>query len=119
MGLTGRTADGSASPSETNNWVDNSLRIGTFGYYGRSPYQLSRTIFLHDGQEIHDAHEAEEMREAGLHVDTLEQLLKGDESFTRVGADFNLFVFLLALHPQPSNPKALADLLGRRWLFRP
>ena len=79
MGVTGTPATGAIEPTQTRNWVDNSLRLGTFGYYGRSPFQLSRT------------------------TETLDQLLAADENFTRLGVDFdarlgNLNLFGALMH---------------------
>ena len=84
MGLTGTTATGAVEPTLTRNWVDNSLRLGTFGYYGRSPFSLSQTLLMHDGE-------------------TLDQMLEADENFTRLGVDFdarlgNLNLFGALMH---------------------
>jgi len=103
MGVTGTTATGAVEPTQTRNWVDNSLRLGTFGYYGRSPFRLSRTLLMHDGETMHDEHDAEEMVEAGLPMETLDQLLEADEHFTRLGVDFdarlgNLNLFGALMH---------------------
>ena len=89
MGVTGTTANGAVEATQTRNWVDNSLRLGTFGYYGRSPFRLNRSVLMHDGEPIHDEHDAHEMVEAGLHLETVDQLFEADETFTRVGVDFD------------------------------
>ena len=44
---------------------------------------------MHDGEPIHDEHDAHEMVEAGLHLETVDQLFEADETFTRVGVDFD------------------------------
>lgn len=92
MGVTGELGDDPAEPVQTQGWRDDSLKIGTFGYYGRTPFALSRLVPMFDehGEEEGEHGEPEEPGEHGEAppiVGVNEEHIDGDENFTRLGFD--------------------------------
>jgi len=107
MGVTGTLGDDPAEPVQTEGWRDDSLTVGTFGYYGRTPYELSRLVPVFDehgerdehGEELEEhSEEPDEHGEGPPVIDVEQELLEGDESFKRLGADFNWLVGDLNLY---------------------
>ncbi len=85
MGVTGTFGDDAAEPVQAEGWRDDSLTVGTFGYYGRAPYELSRLGPVFDAHGEMDEHG----EEPDPMIDIEEELVQGDENFKRIGADFN------------------------------
>ncbi|MFQ5791120.1 MAG: hypothetical protein ACE5JI_11675, partial [Acidobacteriota bacterium] len=76
------------------------FRVGTFGYYGRSPYRLTRMAPLVDehgveplgAEEHHEAEEGHGLEPQIPELELIEETMEGDENFTRIGGDFDLWV---------------------------
>ncbi len=86
------------APAQTDNWRDNSLRIGVFGYHGKAPYTF--TGDLDDHEEEEEEHHEEILgssiftaSEDDDHDDDHDEptTFFVDEKFTRFGADASLW----------------------------
>lgn len=90
--------DPAGAPAETKNWRDNSVRVGVFGYRGETPFGLVRQSTEAEGEHgdaawgaslVFPEHENEAVEEVLL-IDT-------DETFTRLGADVDIWLWDLNL----------------------
>ncbi len=73
------------APAQSNNWQDDSLTVGVFGYRGSTPFMLMEEHG--EEEEMHDM----EMEEAIEDDDHGAEMLMGDERYNRFGVDFDFW----------------------------
>ena len=87
--------DPESAPAVTNNWQDDSIRVGVFGYHGKSPFSFTVEPVTHDDDD--DDHDmrfvaafAEEDDHDGMDMD-MPMSFDADENFRRIGADLDIW----------------------------
>ena len=80
------------APAQSNNWRDDSLTVGVFGYRGSAPFML---MGENEGEEMHGMVNSEAallaMQEGDEEDDHGAAMLMGDERYNRFGVDFDFW----------------------------
>ena len=85
--------DTTSAPAQANNWRDNSLRLGFFGYRGSTPYVLTHEDdHGGDGHESHGESFITSSLDDEMHGEVRLELADPDEVYTRLGADVNFWI---------------------------
>lgn len=86
--------DAGSAPAATNNWQDNSIRVGVFGYHGTAPFSLSLEPEPgHDEEgDDHGLRFGRNFASEDDHGDMPGmQMVAANESFRRIGADVDIW----------------------------
>lgn len=78
--------DADTAPQSANNWQDDSVRVGVFGYHGTAPFTFTRTML----DDEHDEMPGARAFGALLNEVAMTESFAVEEDFRRIGADVSL-----------------------------